>query len=50
MNAIKVLSKIVKELKKRGILTDILQSAEIDPVIWTIVSQNHNLLGDSRED
>lgn len=38
-----VLKKIVLELRARGILTDVLEKAGVDPLYWMIAKENLSL-------
>lgn len=42
MITVSILKAIVKDLKRRGILTDVLESAEVDPIEWRFFSDAHN--------
>lgn len=42
MITISILKAIVKDLKRRGILTEVLQSAGVNPIEWKVFSDTHN--------
>lgn len=46
MVVVKILTQIVRELKKRGILTEVLQSANVNPMDWTLFNQEHEPFND----
>lgn len=43
---IRILVAIVKDLRKRGILTEVLTSAGIDPIDWSIFQQEQKPFAD----